>query len=434
MSNNDHQHRYARSKALLDRAMELIPLGTQTFSKSVVQYPAGHFPAYIERAQGARVWDVDGNEYVDFVNGLLSVSLGYADPDVDRAVREQLDKGVTFSLPPPVEVEVTERIIDMVPSAETVRFGKNGSDVTAGAVRAARAFTGRDHVAVCGYHGWQDWYIGTTTRDLGVPADIKSLTHSFNYNDLDSLRALFRSHDGLLAAVVMEPMTMVEPEPSFLEGVRTLTREHGTLLVFDEVITGFRFARGGAQELFGVTPDLTALGKGLANGYPLSALAGRADVMEILSQAFFSFTMGSEALSLAAANATLAKLDREPVLETIHERGRYLKQGVERLLQKHAATELMQCVGHPSWTSLAFKDANGYRTHEIKSLWMQEVIDRGILTLGTHNMSYAHTENDVNQLLAIYDTVIPILKKATENRALRQCLRFDPIEPVFQVR
>ena len=223
-----------------------------------------------DSGKGGHVWDVDGNEYVDFVNGLCAVTLGYDDADVTRAVKAQLEDGVIFTLPHPLEMQVAEAIVDMVPCAEMVRFGKNGSDVTAAAVRLARAFTGRDHVAVCGYHGWQDWYIGSTARNRGVPEAVRNLTHAFAYNDLESLRKMLAGHPGEVAAVILEPMNSQAPKDGFLEGVKELTHRHGALLVFDEVITGFRLANGGAQELFGVTPDLACFGKGVANGYPVS--------------------------------------------------------------------------------------------------------------------------------------------------------------------
>ena len=307
--------RYACSEALLERALKTIPLGSQTFSKSKTQYPLGVSPYFITRGDGARVWDADGNEYLDFINGLCAITLGYNDPDVTEAVRRQLDDGVIFSLPHPVEMEVAERIVDMVPCAEMVRFGKNGSDATAGAVRLARAHTGRDRVAVCGYHGWQDWYIGATARNRGVPQAVRDLTHTFPYNDPDALEQLLLAHPGEFAAVILEPMNVAEPLPGYLETVAELTRLHGALLIFDETITGFRYANGGAQEYFGVTPDLATFGKGLANGYPVSAVAGRRDLMQLMEEIFFSFTFGGETLSLAASAATLDKLRRENVTD-----------------------------------------------------------------------------------------------------------------------
>jgi glutamate-1-semialdehyde 2,1-aminomutase len=426
--------RYRHSEQWLERALAVIPLGTQTFSKSVTQYPHGASPYFVKRAKGSHIWDVDGNEYLDFVNGLLSVMLGYSDPDVTHAVQEQMTEGVLFTLPHTIEVEVAEKICEMVKSADAVRYGKNGADATAGAIRVARAHTGRDRVAVCGYHGWQDWYIGSTMRDLGVPKTTQDLTHTFFYNNLDSLHGLLREHPGQFAAVILEPMGMVEPKDGFLEGVRELCSRHGVVLVFDEIITGFRFSRGGAQELFDVTPDLTAFGKGMANGYPLSVVTGNGDIMKQMEEVFFSFTAGGETLSLAAAKATLTKIQREPVIETLHERGQSVQDGCRALIDRHGISHFLDTSGHPAWNFLIFKDADNYSQWEIKSLWMQEIQARGILCLGTHNMSYAHSEEDVARLLSVYDEVFPILRDAVDNDAMAQHLRCKPIEPLFRVR
>jgi glutamate-1-semialdehyde 2,1-aminomutase len=426
--------RYRKSEEFLERAERSIPLGSQTFSKSKVQYPWGVSPYFIARGAGSRVWDIDGNEYVDFVNSLLAITLGHGDPDVTEAVKAQLEDGTIFSLAHPLETEVAERIIDMAPCAEMVRFGKNGSDSTAGAIRLARAYTKRDRVAVCGYHGWQDWYIGSTTRHLGVPRTVRDLTHSFAYNDLASLEALFATHRDEFAAVILEPMNVVEPAPGFLEGLKELTHRHGALLVFDETITGFRFANGGAQEVFGVTPDLATYGKGLANGYPLSAIAGRAEIMRLMEEIFFSFTMGGETLSLAAAKATLDKLKREPVLKTIAARGQTVVEGAAAIVAEHRLGDFLSLGGRPCWSFVLIKDTPDYSAYEIRTLFLQEMLARGVLTLGSHNMSYAHTEADVARLLSAYREVMPILGDAVRNRALKQLLRCEPLQPLFKVR
>ena len=427
-------HPFATSEALLERALKTIPLGTQTFSKSKSQFPVGAAPLYGERARGSKLWDADGNVYLDFINGLLAISLGYSDPDVDAAVRAQLDDGVLFSLPHPVEIEVAERICNMVPCAEMVRYGKNGSDVTAGAIRLARGFTGRDHVAVCGYHGWQDWYIGSTSRDLGVPKAVRALTHGFVYNDLDSLETLFRDYAGELAAVILEPMNVAYPAPGFLEGVRAISERHGTLLIFDETITGFRFANGGAQELFGITPDLATFGKGLANGYPLSALTGRADIMRMLEDVFFSFTMGGETLALAAAKAVLDKLPRENVVDRLCAQGEKVITGVAELIERHGVGDFLSVSGHPAWSFLNIRAAREYSVWQVRTLFLQEIFARGVLSLGSHNMSFAHSDDDIAQLLNTYDAVFPILRDAIAGRSLEAQLRCETLQPVFKVR
>jgi glutamate-1-semialdehyde 2,1-aminomutase len=432
MTNEDQ--RYAGSGTYLDRARRVIPLGSQTFSKSITHYPAGISPLALTHGSGSRVWDVDGHEYLDFVNALLSISLGYCDADVDRAVVEQLARGTVFSLPHPLEAEVAELICDCVPSAEMVRFGKNGSDATAGAVRIARAHTGRDHVLVCGYHGWQDWYIGSTPRNRGVPETTRALTHSFPYNDLPALAALMERLAGKIACVVLEPMNVAWPHAGYLEGVRELCTKAGAILVFDETITGFRFSRGGAQELFGVKPDLTTLGKGLANGFPLAAVCGRRDLMMLMEEVFFSFTQGGETLSLAAAKATIGKICREPVIETVAKRGERLVAGLSRLIAERKLGDLLTVSGHPSWSFLNIADTPKTTSWATKTLFLQEMFARGILILGSHNISYAHSEADIDRLLAVYDEVLPFLHQAAVEGRTDEHLKVRPLQPLFRVR
>jgi glutamate-1-semialdehyde 2,1-aminomutase len=426
--------RYQKSEYLLERALKTIPLGTQTFSKSKTQYPLGVSPYFIERAQGSRVWDVDGNEYIDLINSLAAVTLGYNDPDVTQAVQAQLQQGTIFSLPHPIETIVAEKIVEVVPCAEMVRFGKNGSDATSGAIRVARAYTRRDRVAVCGYHGWHDWYIGSTARDLGVPEATKALTHKFAFNDLESLHQIFRNYPDEIAAVILEPMNVFFPADNFLHEVKELAHQHGAILVFDETITGFRYAIGGAQEYFGVTPDLATFGKGLANGYPVSALAGKAEIMQVIEEIFFSFTFGGETLSLAAALATINKLQREPVIPTMTANGEAILTGVQAAIDRHNLGHVFSLNGHPTWSFLLVKDTDKYTQWQIKTLLLQEMFDRGILMFGTHNLSYAHSQTDLERLLTVYDEVLGLIEPAIVDRSLESQLRCQPLEPLFKVR
>lgn len=425
---------FEKSEAYLERAERTIPLGSQTFSKSRTQFPHGVSPYFITHANGSRAWDLDGNEYIDFINGLCAINLGHNDPDVNAAVRAQLDDGVIFSLPHPIETEVAEQIVKMVPCAEKVRFGKNGSDATSGAVRIARAHTGRDHVAVCGYHGWQDWYIGSTARNRGVPQATRDLTHGFAYNDLDSLRSILRAYDGNVAAVVIEPMNVAFPAPGFLEELRAMTHAAGAVLVFDETITGFRYANGGAQELFGVTPDLATFGKGMANGYAVSAVAGRADLMKLMEEVFFSFTFGGETLSLAAALATMRKMEREPVVERLRTQGQKIIDALSGIIRDADAGAFLSVAGHPSWSFLLISDAAPYSSFDLKTLFMQECMASGILAYGTHNMSYAHSDADIETLLQTYRRVVPLMAEVVRDRSLTSKLRGKPLEPLFKVR
>ena len=425
---------YSKSEQYLSRAERTIPLGSQTFSKSRTQYPLGVSPLFITRGKGSRVWDLDGNEYIDLINGLASVTLGYGDPDVTAAVREQLETGSIFSLPHPIEAEVAELICELVPCADMVRFGKNGSDATSGAIRLARAYTSRDRVAVCGYHGWQDWYIGSTARHRGVPDATRALTHTFNFNDLASLERLLAAYPDEFAAVILEPMNVVDPAPGFMQGVQKLARDHGALLVFDETITGFRFAVGGAQEMFGVTPDLATFGKGLANGFPVSAVAGRRDLMKLMEEIFFSFTFGGETLSLAAAKATLTKLKSQDIIGTMRLRGEQLKAGLAAQIVAQGLDSFLSVSGHPTWSFLVIKDAPRATQWEIKTLFMQEMFERGVLTFGTHNISYAHSAADIAAVLDAYDEVLPLLRRAGLESGTAGLLRCEPLQPLFKLR
>ncbi len=427
-------HRYQQSEALLNQALKTIPLGSQTFSKSKTQYVVGSSPFFIEKAKGAQVWDVDGNVYLDFVNALACVTLGYADESTNQAVTQQLTQGVSFSLPHPLEMQVAEMLVEMIPSAQMVRFGKNGTDATSAAIRLARAYTGKERIAVCGYHGWQDWYIGSTAKNLGVPQCVQELTHRFEYNNINSLLDLLEQYEGEFAAVMMEPMNSVYPEPGFLEQIRELTQQKGIVLIFDETITGFRFAKGGAQELFGVTPDLSTFGKGLANGHPLSAVVGRQHIMMKMEDIFFSGTFGGETLSLAAAKAVLNTLQNEPVIEHLAQLGSALREQINHLIETYQLGEVLHLSGHPSWLFLTIKDQAEVTSWQIKTFIQQELLKRGILMIGTHNLSYAHTQKDINQLCQVYDEVFAVLKQELSQNSLLHLLEGDVLQPLFKVR
>ncbi len=424
--------KFIRSEQLLARAEKTIPLGSQTFSKSKTAYPYGVSPFFIEQGLGCKVWDVDGNQFTDYVSGLLSISLGYCDQDVDNAVIKQLKSGVTFSLPHRLEMEVAEILVELVPCAEMVRFGKNGSDVTSAAIRLARAFTGKEDIAVCGYHGWQDWYIGSTSRDLGVPKATKALTHAFTYNDIDSLTAIFQQYS--LAAVILEPMNVAYPENNFLQQVKALCQQHDTLLIFDEMITGFRFALGGAQALFEVTPDLATFGKGMANGYPISAVVGRKDIMMLMEDIFFSGTFAGETLSLAATKATLTKIQTQEVLPHIHQLGQQLITSLQQLTTQLGSPKWLKVCGHPAWSFLQLLDSECYSSWQLKSLFLQEMNQRGLLLGGGHNLNFAHQEEDIKTLIKGYSEVLPLLAKTIAQQDFEQKFHGKVLQPLFKVR
>ena len=425
--------RYQLSELHLKRAEITIPLGSQTFSKSRTQYPVGISPLYIERAKGCHVWDIDGNKYIDLVSALAAVTLGYGDSRVNRSVRKQIKKGVIFSLPGILEAEVSELICEMVPSAEMVRFGKNGTDATSAAVRLARAFTGRDHVAVCGYHGWQDWFIGSTTRNKGVPESVSALTHKFTYNDLDSLQQVIDSQPEV-ACVVMEPMNSTYPAVGFLEGVRKLTKDRGIVLIFDETITGFRFSRGGAQELFDVKPDLSTFGKGLANGFPLSAVTGRREIMQEMEEIFFSGTFGGELLSLAAAKAVLDLHEKDEVAPRLHIIGNSLRERVEGIIRENNLESYLQLTGHPSWIFLNWNASSDIRPEVLKTYFMQEMMKYGVIILNTHNVTLSMLDKDIESILRAYSRTLASMSRLIASGMLEEALEVPPLTPLFKIR
>ena len=429
----DLADRYRRSLEQLEQAERTIPLGAQTFSKSRTQYPVGASPLFVTHSRGSRTWDVDGNEYVDLVSSLGAVVLGYGDEEINEAVVRQLDSGVTLSLSHPLEEQVAAQVVDLIPCAEMVRFAKNGTDATSAAIRLARAATGRDHVIACGYHGWQDWFIGSTTRNLGVPAATQALTHAVPYNDLAAVERVIAAHPDGIAALIMEPMTSTWPEPGFLEGVREVTQRHGIVLVFDEMLTGFRFAAGGAQEYFGVTPDLAAFGKGLANGFPLSAVVGRRDLMMLMQDIFFSGTFGGETLSLAAADVVLRRMATGEPTAALARIGAELMEAVDAA-RSEASKSLLEFTGHPSWLFLKWSVGDARTLNEVKTLFLQEMLRRGVLVLGTHDVTTAFTADDVDLVAAAYAETLDVIVDGLERGDVADRLECQTLVPLFTLR
>lgn len=424
--------RYLASTEHLKRAERLIPLGAQTVSKSRLTFTPGIAPIYGNEAQGSRIWDIDGNEYVDLVNSLAAVTLGHADPEISEAVSRQLSLGTTISLSHPIELEVAEKIVELVPSAEMVRFGKNGSDATSAAIRVARAFTGRDKVLVCGYHGWHDWYIGTTPRGLGVPKAVSELAYSVPYNEIDEVKNLLS--DRSVAALILEPMNSTWPIDGYLESLRELCTKYGTLLIFDETITGFRFSKGGAQEYFNILPDLSTFGKGLANGFPLSAVTGKREYMMMLEDVFFSGTFGGELLSLTAAGVVLNKIANTNAIEKLSAIGQSVGNPVRELIIKNRLEKFLKISGHPSWEFLLWNLKPGLKLDGLKALFMQEMSKNGVLMIATHNISTSIDSTDVEQIVSAYSETLPIIKSAIESENIEDFLLVNQINQRISVR
>ena len=417
-----------RSDELHARATGLIPACTQTLEKGPGRHVRGVAPKYLQRGKGSHVWDVDGNEFIDFEMAIGPVSLGYAYPAVDSAIRTQLADGITFSMMHPLEVEVAELIREVVPNAGMVRFWKTGSEAASAAVRLARAYTGRSEVLCCGSHGWHDWSVAATDWNRGVPQAVRNLTLTFNCNDIKSVLASIGRD---VACVVLEPVTFEEPADDFLPRLREVCTERGVLLVYDEFWTGFRIALGGAQQHYGVNADLACFSSAVANGMPVSVLAGRYEIMRLLEREVYTFTTsGGEALSLAAAKATIHELREKQVPEALARQGRKLKDGYNDIARQ-LGMAYTSCVGMDCRTMVTF-DASAGDPLEMKSLVQQELIRRGVLWGGFHTVCYSHSDEDISHALTAYREVLPILKRAVEDRNIRSYLRGEPIEPAFR--
>lgn len=426
--------KFCKSNLQLEKTKKIIPLASQTFSKSFLQYPVGVSPQFISRGSKGHVWDIDGNEYVDFVSGLLAVSLGYNFRPVDDAVIEQMKLGVSFSLPTTLEYEVAKILVEMVPCADMVRFTKTGSDATSAAIRLARAYTKRDKIAACGYHGWHDWYIGTTSRNMGIPQSVKDCTITIQYNSISSLEHAIKRHKGELAAVIMEPMNSRYPEPGYLEQVRNLTKQNGIVLIFDEICTGIRLAEGGAQEYFKVVPDLSVFGKGIGNGYPISAVMGSERFMSLSSEVFFSGTFGGEALSLAACRSVLEFVKNNAVVDNLRIKGERIVAGVNSIINELDMGHVFSLSGHPSWSFVNISGNKKYPQMLLKTFFLQEMFKRGVLILGSHNVNFSHTEADITQLLTAYAEVIQETKRGIDASSIEGDLECEPLINLFKVR
>jgi glutamate-1-semialdehyde aminotransferase len=416
------------SEALYARAIGLIPAFTQTLAKGPTQFVKGVAPIYLRNGSGCRVWDVDGNEYIDYVMGVGPISLGYCYETVDRAIREQLQKGISFSLVHPLEVEVAELLRNIIPNADSVRYSKTGADVTSAAVRLARAYTGREKVLCCGYHGWHDWYIGSTSRGLGVPEAVKELVSTFEYNDIDSL---LDQIDVDTACVIMEPFLFQFPEDGFLQEVRSICNKSGALLIFDEMWTGFRLAIGGAQSYFKVDADIACFSKAIANGMPLSVITGKRDVMQLLEEdVFFYTTFGGETLSLAAAKATIIELIDKRVPQYLDNIGSRLRDGYNDIADA-LDMPYTRCIGAGCRTMVTFDSSAGDPLY-LKSLMQQLLIKKGILWSGFHNLSYSHKDEDIDYTLKAYRSVLSELKEAVDTGTVAERLLGEPLQPVFR--
>lgn len=429
---------FERSNQLQARLHTLIPGGAHTYARGSDQYPE-HMTPVLVRGEGCRVWDADGNSYVEYGMGLRSVTLGHGFRPVIDAVRAAIADGVNFTRPTVLELAAAEDFLALVPGADMVKFAKNGSDVTTAAVRLARAATGRVKVAACNqpFFSTDDWFIGTTDMDGGIPLTSQQATVRFLYNDLESLSTVLAGDD--VACVILEAATANgEPEPGFLEGVRALCDRHGTLLIFDEMITGFRWSSAGAQAVYGVQPDLSCWGKAMGNGFPLSALAGKREFMELgglhtdRERVFLlSTTHGPEAASLAAFRAVVEAYANDAPIRRMEEAGRVLQDGVEAAVRDEGLQDYVQVIGRPSCLAFVTRDNDRMPSQAFRTLFLQELLQRGVLGQ-SFVTSAAHTDLDVEQTVTAVCGALPIYRRAIEQGSVAGLLRGRPVAPAIR--
>ncbi|MDX3924418.1 MAG: glutamate-1-semialdehyde 2,1-aminomutase [Shinella sp.] len=416
--------RFEKSDWLRKQASALIPGGAHTYAKGDDQYPVLS-PGFIARGLGSHVWDADGNEYIEYGMGNRAVGLGHAYHHVVEAVRRELYLGCNFTRPSRIEVDCATMFLSMIPHAEMVKFCKDGSDATSGAVRLARAVTGRDFIARCADHPFfstDDWFIGTTEMNAGIPQAVRSLTLGFRYNDLQSARELFARHPGKIAAVILEASRGDEPNNDFLHRLKDLCHQNGALFILDEMITGFRWHESGAQYYYGIQPDLSCFGKALGNGFSISALAGLRKYMELggIEQTekprvfLLSTTHGAETHAMAAAIATMHVYRQEPVIDHLRRQGEALKAGLGQVIARHGLQDFVRIVGHPACLSYVTLDQSGAASQAFRTLLLQETIRRGILAPSLV-VSYTHEDEDVRRTIGAFDGALGVYRQALEN-------------------
>jgi len=424
---------------ILSPAHHVIPGGAHTYSKGDDQFPS-NAPRFLERGKGAWVWDDSGRKFLDWTMGLRTMTLGYGHQAVIDAAIAQIGLGSNFGRPSRIEMESAEELIALIPGADMVKFAKNGSSVTTAAVKLARAHTGRDLVALCSDHpfySYDDWAISVTPCDAGIPEAVKRLTLTFRYNDIDSVSRLFDAHDGQIAALIMEAVTVEPPVDGFLHRVRDLCRRRGTVFILDEMITGFRWHLQGAQTYFGIAPDISTFGKGMGNGFAIAAMVGRRDIMELggLSHDrkrtfLLSTTHGAENHALAAMQAALTVFRAEDVVGHLWRTGEALIEGLNVAARRHGVERFFTAFGYSCSPAFACRGSDGLISMPMRTLFLQEMVRHGVL-INYVSPSFAHGAEEVAQTLDAADASLRVYARALEDGWERH-LEGVPVKPVFR--
>ena len=428
---------FTESRRLQTKSHSLIPGGAHTYAKGDDEYPE-MAPAFIVRGEGCHVWDADGNKFIEYGMGLRAVSLGHAFARVVEAAQQQMRMGSNFTRPAKIEVEYAEELLQVLTNADMVKFAKNGSDVTTAAVKLARAYTGRDMVAVCADHPFfscDDWFIGTTELNAGIPQPYRELTTSFHYNNLESVKELFERHSSRIACLILEPATAEEPRDDFLRQLKELCEKHGSLLILDEMITGFRWHIGGAQASYGVVPDLSTFGKAMGNGFAIAALAGKREIMKLggLDYAgervfLLSTTHGAETHALAAARETLNIYRRCPVVEHLYRQGERLRAGINDCIARHGIAGQFAILGRAPNLIYATKDADAKSSQGFRTLFLQEMIRGGIIA-PSFVVSFSHSDEVIDHTIEVVDRALGVYAQALAE-GLEKHLLGRPVKPV----
>jgi glutamate-1-semialdehyde 2,1-aminomutase len=431
---------FKKSLSMNERFHSLVPGGSHTYAKGDDQYPEFMLP-YIVRGEGCHIWDVDGNEFIEYGMGLRTVTLGHVYKPVVEAACRQMYLGNNFVRPATIELECAEQFLRMIKGAEMVKFGKNGSEATSGAVKLSRAYTGRDMVAICGNHPFfsvDDWFIGSTPMSAGIPKVFRDLTVKFNYNDLESVQRLFEQYPGKIACVILEPEKEQEPQNNFLHELQRLCHDNGTVFILDEMITGFRWHNGGAQRVHNIIPDLCSFGKALANGFSVTALAGKKEIMELgglkhkKERVFLmSGTHGAENHGLAAALETMKIYEKEPVIETLWRQGERLASQLQKSIDENHLTDYIPILGRPCCLVYGSRDNEKKPSQPFRTLLIQETMKRGILAPSLI-VSYSHTDKDIDRTAEAFHEAFVIYRKALEE-GIEKYLVGRPVQPVWRV-
>jgi len=442
-SMNPDSHSVKRSLDLYSRAKDLIPGTTQLLSRRPTRAALGVSPIYAERAKGCRIWDVDGNEYIDWTSAVGPIILGYADEVVDTAVKEQIDRGSIYSIVHETQVELAEELVRLVPSAEMVRFAKGGGEACTVAVRIARGVSGRDKVLFCGYHGWHDWYLaanlGSERLDghllpgiepIGVPRVLEGTTIPFKYGDLEMLEDLLRQHRGEIGCIIMEPMRSGEPPPGYLAGVRELATRYDVVLIFDEVSSGFRIALGGVQEYTGVVPDMTVFAKAISNGYPMAAVVGQRRFMEPATRMFISSAYWDDNIGAVAALTTLRELERRGAVEQFKQLGDNFKARINQAAQ--AVGLDAECVGIAAHPGIRINVEDPQAAKKVATLFIQENARRGVILASGFFFNCSHDQEAVDKTAAVVQESFGVIKDGLENDRLDDLLETPIQEDLFR--